>query len=391
MDTINNIEEFKREKKEKYPIVAICYDFDKTLTPNDMQAQGYIQSIGQDVKKFWEESESFAANNNMDNNLAWMLKMKEGSEGKVLFTKDSLKEYGSKIQFFSGVENWFKRISDYATEKRIIVEHYIISSGLKEMIEGTSIFGCFKQVYASSFYYNEKNVAIWPAQVINYTNKTQFLFRIEKGILDINDPAVNDHFSQDQLRIPFENIIYIGDSVTDIPCMKLVNSYGGHSIGVYNSETQDKTNVYKMMQQERIRYFAPADYSEGKKLDCLVKAIIDRTKYNEELKSLHFSNKKEVDEMNNGNNCSQSQIGKLYFIDNLENSFSLRNSYTLIKEAAEQEYKWTSEEIEKISKIATDNLFVSNILKDDELLNYYNNIVNNREIKEDKENGEEEK
>lgn len=388
-----NNKEFKREKKEKYPIVAICYDFDKTLTPNDMQAQCYIQSIGKDVNKFWEESESLAINNNMDTNLAWMFKMKKESEYKEeeFFTKKSFKEYGSRIQFFPGVKDWFKRIKKYGKKRQIIIEHYIISSGLREMIEGTSIFKCFKKVYASSFYYNKKKVAIWPAQVINYTNKTQFLFRIEKGILDINDPAVNDHFSQDQLRIPFENIIYIGDSVTDIPCMKLVNSYGGHSIGVYNSETQDKTNVYKMMQQERIKYFAPADYSEGKELDSLVKAIIDRTKYNEELKSKHFSNKKEVDEMNNGNNCSQSQIGKLYFIDNLENSFSLRNSYTLIKEAAEQEYKWTSEEIEKISKIATDNLFVSNILKDDELLNYYNNIVNDREIKEDKENGEEEK
>lgn len=174
----------------------------------------------------------------------------------------------------------------------VIVEHYIISSGLKEMIEGTSIAknGAFEKIYASSFYYNERGVAVWPAQVINYTSKTQFLFRIEKGTLDINDSAVNEYFPPDQMRVPFRNIVYIGDSDTDIPCMKLVNSSGGHSIGVYNPDTKDKKKVLKMIRDNRIKHFAPADYSENGELDQLVKAIIDKTAAYEVLESQYFEN-----------------------------------------------------------------------------------------------------
>ena len=123
------------------------------------------------------------------------------------------------------------------------------------MIEGTQIAknGAFEKIYASSFYLNEKGVAKWPAQVVNYTNKTQFLFRIEKGVLDVNDPCVNDYFAPEDIRVPFRNMVYIGDSDTDIPCMKLVNTYGGHSIGVYNPDTIDKKKVYKMMNDNRIK------------------------------------------------------------------------------------------------------------------------------------------
>lgn len=163
------------------------------------------------------------------------------------------------------------------------------------MIEGTSVAraGAFEKIYASSFYYDKNGVAVWPAQVVNYTGKTQFLFRIEKGVLDINDPGVNESFSPEELRVPFRNMVYIGDSDTDIPCMKLVNSHGGHSIGVYNSETADKTKVYKMMRDGRVKYYAAADYREGHELDLLVKSIIDRTAANEALEEIHYKNKQE--------------------------------------------------------------------------------------------------
>lgn len=174
----------------------------------------------------------------------------------------------------------------------VIVEHYIISSGLKEMIEGTKMAkaSTFEKIYASSFYYNDRGVAVWPAQVINYTSKTQFLFRIEKGVLDINDPGVNEYFSPEKIRVPFRNMVYIGDSDTDIPCMKLVNTYGGHSIGVYNPTTQNKEKVFKMMHDRRIRYYAPADYTDGSELDSLVKAIIHKTAAYEVLENRHFEN-----------------------------------------------------------------------------------------------------
>lgn len=284
--------DYERRYKEKHPVVAICYDFDKTLSPDDMQAQGYIQSVGYNVKDFWDKSNALARANDMDTNLAYMYTMMVEAQGNLLFTKKNLEEYGSKVKLFKGVDGWFDRIRDYGKTKGVIVEHYIISSGLKEMIEGTSIAkkGVFEKIYASSFYYNERNVAVWPAQVINYTSKTQFLFRIEKGTLDINDPAVNDYFPPDQMRVPFRNIVYIGDSDTDIPCMKLVNSSGGHSIGVYNPDTNDKTKVLKMIRDNRIRHFAPADYTENGELDRLVKEIIDKTATYEVLESHYFEN-----------------------------------------------------------------------------------------------------
>lgn len=255
----------------KQPILAICYDFDKTLSPDDMQAQGYIQSIDYEIAEFWKQSNQLAADNDMDQNLAYMYMMSSKSRGKVLFTKETLRKDGSRVQLFPGVKTWFDRINEYGKNKGVIVEHYIISSGLKEMIEGTEVADKFKKIYASSFYFDKDGVAVWPAQVVNYTNKTQFLFRIEKGVLDINDQAVNSYFEPNQYRVPFRNMVYIGDSDTDIPCMKLVNINGGHSIGVYNSETKDKSKVFRMLDENRIKYFAPADYTQGADLECLVK------------------------------------------------------------------------------------------------------------------------
>ena len=290
--------EYVREHKEDRPVVAICYDFDKTLSPNDMQAQGYIQSVGFDVGRFWEESDAMACANDMDQNLAYMYKMVQEAEGHFVLNKTALAEYGAKVELFPGVNEWFERIRRFGEENGVIVEHYIISSGLKEMIEGTEVArrGAFKKIYASSFYFNDRGVAKWPAQAINYTNKTQFLFRIEKGVLDINDPGVNDYFPPEQLRVPFRNMVYIGDSDTDIPCMKLVNSYGGYSVGVYNPASGDKAKVYKMVRDNRIKYFAPADYSESSELDTLAKRIILTTAEREKLENIHVSAEMETRE-----------------------------------------------------------------------------------------------
>ncbi len=287
--------EYERRKKESKPVLAICYDFDKTLSPDDMQAQGYVQSVGYDVKKFWDEANALAAENDMDGNLAYMYKMMRESEGRFVFNRRSLEEYGAKVKLFAGVAGWFERIKRYGAEHGVTVEHYVISSGLKEMIEGTEIAraGAFEKIYASSFYFNDRGVAVWSAQTINYTNKTQFLFRIEKGVLDINDPAVNDYFPPEELRVPFRNMVYLGDSDTDVPCMKLVHSNGGHAIGVYHPETGDKAKVLRLMRDNRIRYFAPADYSEGGELDYIVKNIIKKTAAYEELERVRTAKKAE--------------------------------------------------------------------------------------------------
>ncbi len=283
---------FERRQKESRPVLAICYDFDKTLSPDDMQAQGYIQSVGYDVEQFWEETNVFAQKYDMDSNLSYMYKMVQKAREKQLpFTRASLMEYGAKVQLFPGVEGWFDRMRTYGQAQGVLVEHYIISSGLKEMIEGSSIArqGAFEKIYASSFYFNEQGEAEWPAQAINYTSKTQFLFRIKKGVLDVNDAAVNDYFPPENVRVPFRNMVYIGDSITDIPCMKLVNSYGGHAIGVYDPDTGDRARVFQMMKDDRIRYFAPADYREGSQLDGLLKAIIRKTAAYEPLEERYWA------------------------------------------------------------------------------------------------------
>ena len=282
---------YERLKKGKMPVLAVCYDFDRTLTPGDMQAQGFIQSVGEDVNEFWRQSNRLAVENDMDMNLAYMLTMVKKAKGKFYVTRRALNEYGAKIELYRGAEEWFGRIDEYGRERGICVEHYIISSGLKEMIEGTAIARHFKKIYASAFCYDEDGVPVWPAQAINYTNKTQFLFRIEKGCLDINDhEGVNEYIRPEELRVPLRNVVYIGDSDTDIPCMKLVNSYGGHAIGVFDPEKKNKQKVFRLMANNRIRYFAPADYSEGGELDGLLKAVIDKTAAYEKLEERHVEN-----------------------------------------------------------------------------------------------------
>ena len=259
-----------------------------------MQAQGFIQDIGYDVNNFWQESNALAKANDMDTNLAYMYKMVEKSQGNFRLDKKILADYGAKVELFPGVKSWFKRIRNYGKKHNIIIEHYIISSGLKEMIEGTVMAqaGEFEKIYASSFYFDDNGIAKWPAQAVNYTNKTQFLFRIEKGFLDINDPAVNDSIPEEKIRVPFRNIVYIGDSETDIPCMKLVNSYGGHSICVYNPQLSNMDKVIKLFTENRIKYFAPADYNENSKLDLLIKTIIDKTVAFEKLNQCYLNDKK---------------------------------------------------------------------------------------------------
>lgn len=356
-------------------MLAICYGFDKTLSPDDMQAQGYIQSVGYDVADFWKESNDLADSNDMDHNLAYMFKMIEKAQGRVLFTRDTLAECGSKVCLFPGVEEWFERIRQYGTDHGVIVEHYIISSGLKEMIEGTSVArnGAFERIYASSFYFDSYGVAKWPAQVVNYTNKTQFLFRIEKGVLDVNDFSVNDYFAPEDIRVPFRNMVYIGDSDTDIPCMKLVNTYGGHSIGVYNTE---KTKVYKMMRDGRIKYYVPADYSDGSELDNLVKAIIDRTATNEILEAKYYSCKRENIEADlSVNDESQKRID---LIIALENSHSFARTHTVIRDL--QKYSnWSSEEKETLFDVALSNSQVYYILEDPDVLTFFNSLLKSEE------------
>lgn len=364
---------YKREIKTEKTIIAICYDFDKTLSPTDMQAQGYIQSIDYDVKVFWEESNTLAERNDMDQNLAYMYKMVQEPIGKFYPTREKLENYGSSVELFPGVETWFDRINEYADTLGLQVEHYVISSGLKEMIEGTTIArkGVFKKIYASSFFYNEKGIAVWPAQVVNFTGKTQYIFRISKGVLDVNDAGVNEHFDIDKLRIPFRNIIYIGDSDTDIPCMKLVTTNGGHSIGVYDVNRKDKTKVQKMIRDERISYYAAADYSDGEELDLIVKAIIDRTAQNERLEKMKSFYIDETNQAYDGMTEEQQKRGSL--IIDLENSKSFTSTHTIIGKM--KDCRWDKNERERLYSIACTNTQVNWIITDDDVKAFYTKLL----------------
>lgn len=312
----------------------------------------------------------------MDQNLAYMYKMYLEAEGNMVFNKNTLAEYGAKVKLFNGVEEWFERIREYGSQKNVIVEHYIISSGLKEMIEGTKPAkeGAFTKIYASSFYYSERGVAKWPAQVVNYTNKTQFLFRIEKGVLDINDPGVNDYFQPDKIRVPFRNMVYIGDSDTDIPCMKLVNSYGGYSIGVYNPDSKDKTKVYKMIKDNRIKLFAPADYSEGSEIDDLVKKIIDRTSANEKIENKYTACINEVKNEEKYDDRDEYEQRQDEIVSSLETSKNFAYTHHIIREA--KKYKnWNDNQKDRLFKALKDNAQIKWILGDDDVYKFYFKLI----------------
>lgn len=375
-----------RRTKEDRPVLAICYDFDKTLSPDDMQAQGYIQAVYDgDVQAFWNESNALAEKNEMDSNLAYMYKMVHEARGRIVCTKKTLADYGAKVTLFPGVEAWFERIRQYGNDHGVIVEHYIISSGLKEMIEGTSIAkaGVFEKIYASSFMFDDRSVAVWPAQAINYTNKTQFLFRIQKGVLDVNDSGVNDYFPPEEIRVPFRNMVYIGDSDTDIPCMKLVNINGGHSIGVYNNDTLDKTKVYKMLHDKRIKYFAPANYEEDGELDKLVKAIIVRTAANESLEDRYYACQKEREQDVARDRKIESRTRRMNLIISLDGSKNFATTHEIVKELLEVD-GWTEEEAEMLLDIAINKHPVRYLLNDKDVKAFYQKLISLMQTKTEK-------
>ncbi len=264
--------------------MAICYDFDKTLAIDDMQTFSFIPSVGMKIDDFWDESDSMAHSGSMDKNLSWMKMMLDKAEASGLsLSRSAFEKLGERIKLYPGVSTWFDLINAYAITQGITVEHYIISSGLKEIIQGSLVAPYIKRIYASAFYYSPEDVAIWPAQAINYTNKTQYLFRIAKGAFEENDDRVNDSLSEQELYLPYRNMIYIGDSETDIPCMNLLKKKGGTSIGVYDAHKSCPKKVHQLFKEDRIDYFVPADYRENKPLSHLVKKIINLIQARESL------------------------------------------------------------------------------------------------------------
>ena len=281
--------------KPRKPIVAILYDFDKTLTTKDMQEYGFIPKLGMTSQQFWGEVEALRESENMDPMLAYLRHMlKRAAEKGIPATRDSFVSLGKDIEFFPGVEDWFERINQYGKEQGVTIEHYVISSGLKEMIEGSAIQKYFKEIYACEYLYDENQVAVWPKMTVNYTNKTQFLFRINKGVLEVwDDHNLNARVPNEERRIPFRNMIYIGDGLTDVPCMKLVKEHGGHSIAVFRKRS--KAVAARLMAEKRVDFITEANYCADGELDQIIKTIIEKNAVVEKLVRLHDKHEKSIE------------------------------------------------------------------------------------------------
>ena len=270
------------------PIACLIYDFDKTLSPNNMQEYGFLKGLKIEPADFWAECRRFAVENRMDSVLAYMFKMKEKAQGVMELSRDVFRRLGGSIEFFPGVTDWFDRINAYGDGLGLTVEHYIVSSGLTEIIEGSAIAKHFHEIFAASYCYDAQGHPLWPSSAVNYTNKTQFIFRINKGILDVtNDIDLNAFTPEDRRRVPYRNMIYVGDGLTDVPSMKLTRSKGGFSIAVHPpGETQ---MVDDMLLQNRVDFALPADYSAGSELERVVQAVLRQIIAVDECARLHAS------------------------------------------------------------------------------------------------------
>ena len=261
-------------------VAAIVYDFDGTLSPGSMQEHSFIPELGyENVSQFWAEASAEAEDQDADRILTYMQLMLAKS-GKP-FSRDDLRWHGESLPLFEGVQEWFSRVNAFAREVGLQLEHYIVSSGLREMIEATKIAGEFKHIFASGFAYGEDGRARWPAVAINYTGKTQFLFRINKGIQSTwDDGAINRWMPISERPIPFSRMIFIGDGDTDIPSMKMVRLQGGTAVAVFEPSEWEKAStrdkVERLIAEDRVSYVAPADYREGTQLDVTIKGALRR-------------------------------------------------------------------------------------------------------------------
>ncbi len=277
------------DRREDMPIVALIYDFDGTLSYGNMQEYSFMERIGVNKDEFWNETAIMAEKQDADNILIYMLLMLQKAKAKGMpIRRDDFIQFGEGVKLCEGVNEWFENINEFGKKHGVKIEHFINSSGMKEIIEGTPIAKEFKQIFASCYYYDDQGNAIWPAAAVNYTNKTQFLFKINKGIDSIRDSIIiNDSMPEEEKRVHFTNMIYLGDGETDVPCMKLIKQLGGTAIAVFEPENDKKRDcAKKLLTQKRVDYICPAIYSKGDNLDKLVKSIICKIKADEDLREI---------------------------------------------------------------------------------------------------------
>ena len=265
--------------------IGILYDFDKTLCTTDMQEYDFIRNLGLTSQEFWGQAAGITEAHEVEKILAYMFVMiKSCKERGIPLTEAYLRQCGEHVELFDGVLTWFDRINAYGESLGVKIEHYIISSGTYEIIQGTPIAKYFKRIYACRYMYDEKGEALWPALAINYTLKTQYIYRISKGTLDVTDDYNLNRVQDESLRrIAYHNMIYIGDGMTDIPCMKMVKERGGKSIALYPEG--NRAAVKPLVDDERINYVCVADYSPNSPLEQIVKLMIENMAVLERLKN----------------------------------------------------------------------------------------------------------
>ncbi len=271
----------KREKPARFiqNTIALVYDFDGTLTPQPMQAYTVLKDLGIRSDTFWDEVEAEEKRTHGDRILTYMrLLIDRAERGELHWNPQAFKRMGRSVEYYPGVERWFDRINAHvarASARKVRVKHYVISSGMKEILDGIRIRRRFARIYACEYFFDQHQRPIFPKVVINDTNKTQFLFRINKGREDL-DESINEYMPESIRPIPFSNILYIGDGLTDVPCMTVTKKHGGHAVAVHRSRSAPAIDTCRqLLDGGRIDYFAPADYREGKLLDKRVRLILD--------------------------------------------------------------------------------------------------------------------
>ena len=272
--------------------IAIIYDFDGTLTPKTMQEYTLLPRLGIKSKNFWEDILLETKKTGAETMMVYMRHLLDcATEKKLSISKSEFLKMSKDIEYYDGVTSWFNKINKYVENKsnsKIKIHHYIISAGHLEILEGISIKKHIKKIFASEYYYNKRDIAVFPKIVVTDTTKTQYLFRINKGKENLAD-SINEHMEETKRPIPFDNMIYIGDGLTDVPSMALIKKEGGHSIAVYqNNKNQIKISE-SLLKANRVDFIAPADFGEKsilyENMQYLLDYVIAKIEYRLKLQS----------------------------------------------------------------------------------------------------------
>ena len=259
--------------------IALVYDFDGTLSPQPMQEYTVLPRMGIAPREFWDKVNEEARATESDMMLVYMRHILESLDRKKIAVKrEDFAKMARAIRYFPGVEGWFDRINAYVRKRsagRAKVHHYLISAGQKEILDGVSIRKHFRRIYASEYHFNHHGVATFPKLLVTDTLKTQFLFRINKGREAVTE-SINEHMPEAERPIPFHNMIYVGDGMTDVPSMALTKKSGGHTVAVYDERKEREKGIcVKLLDAGRADFVAEADYRRGSKLSKRMELLLD--------------------------------------------------------------------------------------------------------------------